>query len=367
MGKWTIEAGAALRSLGHDVTAWYADDLGRWCTNPRLAVPLGPVAAQIGLWRSGERWDVAMLHEPVGWMAAAFNRGPRRPAVVTMCHNVESHVFRQLRSAAREGLAAVPAASRLKAPLFRLWQTDLAIRLSNHVVCLSEIDRLYVLRRFRRTPHSVSVVPNGVRAEDYVPASSRGPGKRVLFVGGWIDVKGARALVRIWPTVLAAAPDASLTVAGAGVAVERVLASFPGDARSRITVTAVESADGMRRLYAEHDLLLMPSISEGSPLTLLEAAAAALPIVASRTGGIPDLVRDGTEALLYEPLRPDLASAHVIRLLRDPSLREQLSAAAQRRATEFTWLRTAEGLADACRRAIVARGADAAADVRQPA
>jgi glycosyltransferase involved in cell wall biosynthesis len=189
----------------------------------------------------------------------------------------------------------------------------------------------------------------------------------VLFVGGWIDVKGARALVRIWPTVLASVPDASLTVAGAGVAVERVLASFPDNVRSRISVTAVESTDGMRRLYAEHDLLLMPSISEGSPLTLLEAAAAALPIVASRTGGIPDLVRDGTEALLYDPLRPDLASAHVILLLRDLSLREQLGAAAQRRAAEFTWLRTAEGLVDACRRAIVARDANAPADVRQPA
>ena len=367
MGKWTLEVSHALRTLGHEVATMYDDDLGRWCADPRLAVLTGAGAALVRTWHARGRWDVAVLHEPIGWLPAAFGRGPRSPAVVTMCHNVERHVFEQRRHAAREGLADVPRASRVKTPLFRLWQTDLSIRLADHVVCLSSADREYVIHRLGRAPESVSLVPNGVRSTDYALVTPRRAGRRVLFVGGWLDVKGARVLTRAWPLVRAAVPEASLTVAGAGVSRERVLACFPEAARPGISVTTAVDPEGMRRLYNEHDLLVMPSISEGSPLTLLEAAAAGLPIVASRAGGIPDLLRDERDALLYDPLRPDLAAAHVVRLLGSPALREALAASARRTAAGWTWTRTAEGLASACRRAVAARRARAAVNAHQPA
>ena len=75
MGKWTLEVSHALRTIGHEVATMYDDDLGRWCADPRLAVLTGAGAALVRTWHARGRWDVAVLHEPIGWLSAAFGRG----------------------------------------------------------------------------------------------------------------------------------------------------------------------------------------------------------------------------------------------------------------------------------------------------
>src|SRR5437870_7754395 len=106
-----------------------------------VAVLLFPIALALRLWRDGTGFDAVLIHEPAGfWYGLLRKLRPSLPPMIAVCHNVESRHFSDLCGAAAVGAAFVPLGMRLKTPLFRLWQSDGAIRLADHVVCLSTVD-----------------------------------------------------------------------------------------------------------------------------------------------------------------------------------------------------------------------------------
>jgi glycosyltransferase involved in cell wall biosynthesis len=84
-------------------------------------------------------------------------------------------------------------------------------------------------------------------------------------------------------------------------------------------------------LYAAFDALVLPSGNEGTPVSVIEALAAGTPVVATRVGGVPDVVRDGEDGFLVEPGASDELAARLADLARDPGLRERLGAAGRAR------------------------------------
>jgi glycosyltransferase involved in cell wall biosynthesis len=85
------------------------------------------------------------------------------------------------------------------------------------------------------------------------------------------------------------------------------------------------------RLYADLDIAVLTSRNEGSPVSLIEAMAAGCPVVATRVGGVPDLVEDGLTGLLTPPDDPEALAAALSALFRDPARRRTLGAAGQKR------------------------------------
>ena len=89
--------------------------------------------------------------------------------------------------------------------------------------------------------------------------------------------------------------------------------------------------------YALAAVLALPSLSEGSPLALLEAMGAGLPIVATKVGGVPEIVENDNSALLVESRQPEALSQALKRVLTDENLARNLSEGARHRAnTHFT-------------------------------
>jgi glycosyltransferase involved in cell wall biosynthesis len=88
--------------------------------------------------------------------------------------------------------------------------------------------------------------------------------------------------------------------------------------------------------YTMANLVVLPSHTEGSPNTLLEAMAAGVPIVATSVGGVPEIVTDGREALLVEKNNPSALARAIHRALGDPELRRQTSAAALSAASAYS-------------------------------
>lgn len=88
--------------------------------------------------------------------------------------------------------------------------------------------------------------------------------------------------------------------------------------------------------YAMADLMVLPSHTEGSPNTLLEALAAGLPIVATAVGGVPEIVTTEKEALLVGKQNPIALAYAIERVLRDKDLQRNMSCAAQRAASAYS-------------------------------
>jgi glycosyltransferase involved in cell wall biosynthesis len=101
--------------------------------------------------------------------------------------------------------------------------------------------------------------------------------------------------------------------------------------------------DDVGPLLAAADVVVVPSLWEGLPLTLLEAMARARPVIASAVGGIPEVVEDGVSGVLIPPGRPDALAIALGQVRRHPHDAESLGAAAAARIrADFTWSRVVE-------------------------
>jgi colanic acid/amylovoran biosynthesis glycosyltransferase len=175
----------------------------------------------------------------------------------------------------------------------------------------------------------------------------RGP-LRVLVVGRLVSGKGLSLLLDALADVAARGHDVALDVVGegpAGDALRERAATLGLDGRVR-WLGAV-GQDEIRRHYAEADAFCLPSFAEGVPVVLMEAMATALPVVATRIAGIPELIEDGESGLLVAPARSDELADALTRLAGSPELRSQLGQRGRRAVVDgYDAGRWARALAD---------------------
>nr|MDQ4030404.1 glycosyltransferase [Actinomycetota bacterium] len=89
--------------------------------------------------------------------------------------------------------------------------------------------------------------------------------------------------------------------------------------------------DDVRDWYAAFDAFVLPSANEGTPVSAIEALAAGRPVVATRVGGVPDVVRDGEDGFLVEPGNTDALADRLAALAGDEALRRRLGEAGRER------------------------------------
>jgi len=120
----------------------------------------------------------------------------------------------------------------------------------------------------------------------------------------------------------------NLLIVGDGPARRTVEGAFRS-LSDRVSFAGLKSIDSMPVLYSVADLCVWPAINESYGMSLLEAQAAGLPVVAARTGGVMDVVRDGVSGLLVSPGDVHAFRQAMSTLLCDPERREQMGRAAQ--------------------------------------
>ena len=121
------------------------------------------------------------------------------------------------------------------------------------------------------------------------------------------------------------------TIAGNGdIDAARAAATAYGIA-DRIAFPGWVDEDAVRALMRTADLFVLPSRAENQPIAILEAMAAALPVVATTVGAIPEQVVDGDTALLVPPANADRLAEALARLLPDAALRRRMGAAGRAR------------------------------------
>ncbi len=154
---------------------------------------------------------------------------------------------------------------------------------------------------------------------------------RILFVGRFIELKGGEILLRAFQKVLQAEPRARLVMIGSGPkdAEWKHLARELG-LEPAVTFTGRLRPEQLAREYPRAAVVAVPSYEIGTGQTealgvvAIEALAFGTPVVASRTGGLPEVVLHEKTGLLVPPRDPEALAQALLRLLRNPRLRETL-------------------------------------------
>jgi glycosyltransferase involved in cell wall biosynthesis len=201
-------------------------------------------------------------------------------------------------------------------------------------------------------PRRVHYNPCGVNCELFDGASPATAPPHVLAVGRFVEVKAPQLTLAAFGRVLGEYPEARLRMIGDG--------PLLGECRRLSTRLAIDHAvtflghqphhlvaDEMRRarLFVQHSIEAASGAIEGTPVAILEAGASGLPVVATRHGGIPEIVIENETGLLVEERDVAEMARRMLRLLRDASLAASLGRAARRRVeTHFSSSRSIERL-----------------------
>jgi L-malate glycosyltransferase len=183
------------------------------------------------------------------------------------------------------------------------------------------------LRREGVSGRRVIVIPNGIDLSRF-PAAGRRSRRVITTVANLRPGKGHEVLLGAVARLARTHPDLRLQVIGDGP-LRRAL-----DARSRALniadrVVFLGHQDDIPRRLGESGVFVLPSFMEAFPNSVMEAMAAGLPVVATRVGGIPELVSDGRDGLLVPAGDEAALAAAIARVLDDPALADALGDAAR--------------------------------------
>lgn len=154
------------------------------------------------------------------------------------------------------------------------------------------------------------------------------------FVGRLANEKGIRELVEAAALLAETAPSLRIALVGDVDDRDPVGGGLLAQIAASSNLFRVEATPLIERIYAGFDLLVLPTYREGLPNVLLEAAAMALPVVATRVTGCVDVVRDGETGLLVSARDGAALAAAISRYVADPELRLRHGAAARALVSE---------------------------------
>lgn len=299
-------------------------------------------------------------HRAVRWVGLPHGLGIAAPGMLldawmSRPDVVHAHAFgyfptwvgRVVRSARRTSLVITPhsheGSGTALSRVFAAATTWATLRGADRVIALtrSEAGRL---TRGGVESDRIRILPNGIDLEEFPePSSPREPSSRpvILYVGRiYPEQKGLDTLIPAVATLSRARPF-ELRLVGedwGGVDLVRRLAAAHG-ITDRVRILGPLPRAELLRAYTEATVFVLPSHFDAFPFVLLEAMASGLPIVATRVGGVPDVVREGSTALLVPEGDPSSLGGALERILADPALAHRFGEAGRRRAEEFSWAR----------------------------
>ena len=298
----------------------------------RDVAPLNDACALLALcqlMRRG-RFDIVHTHTSkagfLGRLAARLARVPR------ILHTPHGHVF--------HGYFG-PAATRTVIALER-W----AARYTERIITLTDAEAAQHLAQGVGSLGQFLTIPSGVDLARVREAADRAPRVRcelglgigtplIGAVSRLAPVKGIAHLVAAMPDILRQCPSAHLLLAGDGE--ER--AALEAQATTLGAASRIHFL-GFRRdveaVIAGLDVFVLPSLNEGMGRVLVAAMGLGVPVVATRVGGVPDVVEDGRQGLLVPPADPAALTKAVAALLGDAPRAAAMGAAGRARASLFS-------------------------------
>ncbi|MDD1748696.1 MAG: glycosyltransferase family 4 protein, partial [Methanothrix sp.] len=181
----------------------------------------------------------------------------------------------------------------------------------------------------------ISVIPSGVDAQAFRPREGN-KARSCLFAGSLIERKGVEYLLGAMSQM---PQEFSAVIAGDGPRRNSLMKMAEKERiGNRIVFTGAIAPDQLAKLYSEASFFILPSLSEGLPITILEAMSCGCPVIATRVSAIGDAVVDGYNGLLIRPRDVDDLREKMMVLLQDPELRDRMGRNARETIeSTYTW------------------------------
>lgn len=303
-----------------------------------------PWAVALRLAHGGRREWFDFIDASTGdaWLLGALRQlspaGLLRPLLLTRSHGLE-HTMAECRKA-----QAVASGEPLswRYPLYhggyRLYEVARSLRDADVALFLNRHDADYAVDRLGVAKERAEMVRNGI-SDALVgppPPPFTEPG-RIAVIGSYIELKGVKYAAAALNEWLPRHPGWSVSFLGAGVGADRVLADYEPGLYDRITVVPRYANDDLPKLLAGHHVHLFPTLSEGGPLSLIEAMACGLAPVASAVPGVVEAVRDEVTGLLVVPSDPAAIAGALDRMASDPAALDRMRRSAHQAAQSYGW------------------------------
>lgn len=214
----------------------------------------------------------------------------------------------------------------------------------SRMVAVSQDLKRFLMQRVAIPSDRIRVVHNGIDLGRYAVQAENhrsvrndlgiGPDQRVIgTVGNLFAVKGQVYLLRACQAVARTFPDFVLLVAGEGDQLG-ALEKEASDLGIANNVKFLGFREDVPVLLQAMDIFVLPSLSEGLPLSVLEALSLQKPVVATNVGGIPEIVEDGVTGFLVPPKNPDALAKAILQMLQHPRIAADMGQAGRKRVEE---------------------------------
>ena len=217
----------------------------------------------------------------------------------------------------------------------------LSLKTANKIICVSnQLAQQRILKDFRS---KIVVVPNGVPFDlmplqlknyDYFKQRFGIRRKMILAVGRLTYQKGFQYLIKAYRMIMENGDESQLCIVGPEADYGSELKRLAGDTDS-IIFTGSLPVDELKQAYNSADLFVLSSLSEGCPLTLLEAMSFGKPVIATSVGMIPDVIQDRVNGIRIPPGDSEYLAKTIKEVLFDDCLAKRMGEKAKARSTEL--------------------------------
>ncbi|MBI3988606.1 MAG: GT4 family glycosyltransferase PelF [candidate division NC10 bacterium] len=301
---------------------------------PRLHRPIGlldDLLTLVALFRLFKRWKPHIVHTHTSKAGTLGRLAARAAGVLIVVHTFHGHIF--------EGYF-----SPWQATAFLTVERLLA-KFTTRIITLSEGQRRELLARKIGNEEKIVVLPLGLELDPFSACAAKsgqlreelgllGEEKLVGIVGRLVPIKGHEIFLQAARVVAERLPSCRFLIVGDGP--ERLKLQGMAEALGLSSeVLFLGWRRDLDRIYADLDLCTLSSSNEGTPVSIIEAMAAGVPVVATQVGGVKDLVTHHETGLLVPPGDAQALASAILTLLNDPEKAQRMARAAKARAYPF--------------------------------
>lgn len=214
-----------------------------------------------------------------------------------------------------------------------------ALKNSNIIIAVSEAIKTDVEKTIDDRKKTL-VIPNGIDFNYFqeISFNNKFHNPSIFFVGRLVKIKGCDLLIKAVQLIKMRIPNIKVYIAGDGAQrkkLERLVQKL--EIERNVIFLGYVSGNKKISMFKSVDVCVFPSRYESFGIVVLEAMACGKAIVASKVGGIPSLVKDGENGILFEPENIEELSRSIIRLLENEKLRERMGSISKEIAKKYSW------------------------------